>query len=363
MRDLGDRGLEGLQVASAGLAEAAELADVLAGGGLQFARRRRFTRATEGLDASAHAATVRRMPPARQPARSRAWIARLALAVVVGIALGLAVDVVRAGGPAAWLARHSVAAPYAPLGDRVDIGGRSIYLDCRGEGSPTIVLEAGMGSGADGWGTVLDGLAATSRTCAYDRPGRGSSDPRGRHTLVDTTTDLRAALRAAGEAAPFVLVGHSHGGDYVRVFAARYHGEVTGIVLLDTFDPDLEAGFVHPLLGSLRPEYEQRLDGLRALVASVEDLDWAASEQQLRDARLGGTPIEVLRAARYEPRLDAATNEAIEAAVIAGYESLSPGAVHYEIAEGAGHMVQIDRPDLVIAATRRLVDAARAGSR
>ena len=303
------------------------------------------------------------MRPARQPARSSAWVARLALAVIIGVAIALAVDIVRSGGPAGWLARHSIPAPYARTGERVDIGGRSIYLDCRGEGSPTIVLEAGMGSGADGWGTVLDGLAATSRTCAYDRPGRGTSDARGRHTLADTTNDLRVALQAAGEPGPFVVVGHSHGGDYARVFAARYQAEVAGVVLLDTFDPDLEAGFVHPLLGALRPEYEQRLDGLRALVASVEDLDWATSEQQLRDARPAGTPIEVLRAARYEPRLDAATNQAIEAAVIAGYESLSPGAVRYELAIGAGHMVQIDRPDLVIAATRRLVDAARSGSR
>ena len=299
----------------------------------------------------------------RQRTTTDAWVARLALAVVAGIVLAVAIDIARTGGPGPWLARHSMAAPYLRTGERVDIGGRWIYLDCRGEGSPTIVLEAGMGSGADGWGTVLDGLAAESRTCAYDRPGRGTSDPRGRHTIADTTSDLRAALHGAGEAAPFVLVGHSHGGDYVRVFGARYQGEVAGIVLVDSFDPDLEAGFVHPLLGALRPEYEQRLDGLRNLVASVEDLDWAASEMQLRDARPAGTPIEVLRAARYEPRLDAATNEAIEAAVIAGYESLSPGAVRYETASGAGHMVQLDRPDLVIAATRRLIDAARSGSR
>ena len=288
---------------------------------------------------------------------------RFALAVTCGLALGLTFHVVRSGGPAAWLARHSLAAPYARTGERVDIGGRSIYLDCRGEGSPTIVLEAGMGSGADAWGTVLDGLASVSRTCAYDRPGRGSSDARGRHTLMDTATDLRAALQAAGEAGPFVVVGHSHGGDYARVFGALYSPEMAGIVLLDTFDPDLETAFIHTLLGALRPEYEQRLDGLRALVANVEDLDWSTSEQQLRDAVPVGTPIEVLRAERYEPRLDAATNQAIKDAFIAGYESLSPGAVRYEYATGAGHMVQIDRPDLVIAATRRLVESARAGSR
>jgi pimeloyl-ACP methyl ester carboxylesterase len=303
------------------------------------------------------------MRDVRQPPTARRWVALLSLAVICGLTLGVAIDVARTGGPGAWLARRAPAVAYANLGARVDIGGRSIYLDCRGEGSPTIVLEAGMGSGANGWGTVFDDLAATSRTCAYDRPGRGSSDARGRHTLADTATDLRAALQAAGEAAPFILVGHSHGGDYARVFGGRYRDEIAGIVLLDTFDPDLETAFVHPLLGTLRPEYQERLDGLRALVAQVEDLDYATSEQQLRNATLAGTPIEVLRAARYEPRLDAATNQAIEAAVIAGYESLSPGAVRYETALGAGHMVQIDRPDLVIAATRRLVDAARATNR
>ena len=76
-----------------------------------------------------------------------------------------------------------------------------------------------------------------------------------------------------------------------------------------------------------------------------------------------GLPIEVLRAPRAEPRLDEATNAAIAAAWETAYESLSPGIVRYEIAWGAGHIVQVDRPDLVIAAVRRLVDAARAAGR
>jgi pimeloyl-ACP methyl ester carboxylesterase len=301
------------------------------------------------------------------PTATRVRVARLMLAVLCGLVLGMGVDVVRSGGPSAWLARHGVGipltAPYSAKGRTVDIGGRSIYLDCRGDGSPTVVLEAGMGSGAGSWGTVLDELAATTRTCAYDRPGLGSSDPRGRHTLADTATDLRQALEVAGETAPFVLVGHSHGGDYIRVFTDRYRADVAGIVLVDTFDPDLETAYIHPLLGALRPEYEAQLDRLRALVAQVEDLDWPASELELRASSVAGTPIEVLRAPRADPRLDAATNEAIAAAWVAAYESLSPGSVHYELAWGAGHLIQIERPDLVIAATRRLVEAARTGRR
>jgi pimeloyl-ACP methyl ester carboxylesterase len=299
----------------------------------------------------------------RQRKPTRARIVRLTLAVVLGVLLALVIDVVRTGGPAAWFAHRGVPAPYLALGERVDIGGRSLYLDCRGTGSPTVVLDAGMGSGAGSWGAVLDELAATTRTCAYDRPGRGSSDPRGRHTLADTADDLRRGLDLAGEVAPFVLVGHSHGGDYVRVFASRYPDEVSGLVLVDTFDADLHAAWIHPLLDALRPEYDANLDGLRALVAQVEDLDWAASERQLREAVVAGIPIEVLRAPRGEPRVDAATNEALAAASIASYESLSPGLVHYELAWGAGHMIQVERPDLVIAATRRLVEVARTGSR
>ena len=296
-------------------------------------------------------------------ATARVRIARSMLVVVCGLALAVGIDVVRSGGPGPWLARFSLATPYAPQGRLVDIGGRSVYLDCRGQGSPTVVLESGMGGGAGSWGTVLDAMAATTRTCAYDRPGLGSSTPRGRHTLADTVADLHKALEVAGEVAPFVLVGHSHGGDYVRVFTDRYRSDVAGIVMVDTFDPDLETAYIHPLLGALRPEYEDQLDRLRDLVAQVEDLDWPTSEEQLRAASVAGTPLEVLRAPRADPRLDAATNDKIAVAWVAAYESLSPGFVHYELAWGAGHLIQMERPDLVIAATRRLVGAARTGSR
>ena len=265
------------------------------------------------------------------------------------------------GGIGPWLARNGVEPPSVGQGRLVDIGGRSLYLDCRGAGSPTVVLEAGMGGGVAGWSPVHDQIAASTRVCAYDRAGRGSSDRRGKHTLADAATDLRSLLTAAGEAGPFVVVGHSLGGDYARIFADRYRDEIAGVVLVDAFTPDLEATFIHPLLGELRAEYESRLDGLRAQVAMVEDLDWAASEAQLRASSLLGLPIAVLSAPRAEPRLDAPTNEAIANARIAGYESLSPGQVRFELAWGAGHMIQFDRPDLVVSTVVRLVESARGG--
>lgn len=279
--------------------------------------------------------------------------------MVAGLVLALAIDVVRLGGPESWLARHRLAPLYVGQGHRVDVGGRSLYLDCRGAGSPTIVLEAGMGDGVAGWSPVIDGMAATTRTCAYDRAGRGSSDARGRHTVADATDDLRTLLTVAGERPPFVVVGHSLGEVYVRVFADRYRSDVVGLVLVDGFSVDLEADRIHPLLGELRPEYEQGAQYFRDLIAGVEDLDWPSSEAQLRSADVSGIPIVVLRAPREEPRLDGPTNVAIAAAWEAAFTSLSPGYVRYEIAWGAGHIVQADRPDLVIAAARELVESAR----
>ncbi|HET7169418.1 MAG TPA: alpha/beta hydrolase [Candidatus Limnocylindrales bacterium] len=286
-------------------------------------------------------------------------VATLAVVVAAGVALGIGIDVIRVGGIDTWLDRHRPPVVYERLGRRVDIGGRALYLDCRGQGSPTVVLESGMGDGAGGWGSVLDASATTTRTCAYDRAGRGSSDPRGRHTATDAAADLRALLAAAGERPPFIVVGHSLGEAYARVFASRYRTEMRGIVMVDGFSPDLQVDAIEPLLGALRPEYQASLQSLRDLVARVEDLDWATSEAQLRAADVSGLPLEVLRAPREEPRLDEAANRAIAAAWQDAYGSLSPGRLRYEIAWGAGHIIQADRPDLVIAAIDRSVRAAR----
>jgi pimeloyl-ACP methyl ester carboxylesterase len=292
---------------------------------------------------------------------TRQRVLRITLAVVAGVVLALAIDVARLGGPRLWLASHGLPPLYLGGGEIVALpGGREIYLDCRGSGSPTVVLEAGAGSGAGSWSPVFDDIAATTRTCAYDRAGRGSSPPAGRRTLADAAAELREVLRVAGETPPFVVVGHSLGGAYGRVFAAAYPGETAALVLLDSFDPDLQSTAIHPLLGALRPEYEAGLDGLRRTVEEWEDLDWAASEQELQDADLRGQRIAVLVAPRYEPRLDEATNDEIARTWVAAFEALSPGRVTYEIAHGSGHVIPVDRPDAVVDLVRRVVAEVRA---
>ncbi len=289
-------------------------------------------------------------------------LTRLVLAVLLGVVLAVGIDVVRTGGPRLWLARHGLPPPYLPQGTRLQVGAGAMYLDCRGSGSPTVVLEAGAGGGAGSWSAVLDDIAATTRTCAYDRAGIGSSDPRGIRSLADAAADLRALLEASDEPAPFVVVGHSLGGAYARIFASDHATETPALVLVDSFDPDLESRFIHPLLGELRPEYADRLQGLRDAVASWERLDWPASERQLEAGDLSATRVAALVAPRYEPRLSEAVNAVIEQTWREAYESLAPGRTTYEYAWNSGHIIPVDRPDAVVDVVRRVVEEVRAGS-
>jgi pimeloyl-ACP methyl ester carboxylesterase len=159
-----------------------------------------------------------------------------------------------------------VPAPLTSLDDfsgHVDIGnGRRLYLECRGTGTPTVVLEAGYRSSARIWSEdlrqspaprkmVLAGVAAYTRVCAYDRPGtiaarkddvlpsRSSPVPQPR-TAPDVVSELHALLRAAGVPGPYVLAGHSLGGLIVRLFASTYPGEVVGLVLVDPYSEAIE---------------------------------------------------------------------------------------------------------------------------
>ena len=126
---------------------------------------------------------------------------------------------------------------FPEMGQLVNIGGRSLNLYCAGSGSPAIVMEAGAGSPGIGWTPVEAGTARLTRACWYDRAGYGWSDPAPRHrTAADVTEDLHKLLHAAGIAPPYVLVGHSLGGFFVRVFAAHYRNETAGLILVDSAD-------------------------------------------------------------------------------------------------------------------------------
>src|SRR6516164_1638948 len=140
---------------------------------------------------------------------------------------------------------------------RVDIGGgRMMYIECHGSGSPTVVLMSGAGAASDSWHaadqkgpTVYDEIQKTTRVCAYDRPGVvhrdqtfSRSDPVPQPTSAqDGVDDLVALLKAADVPGPYVLVAHSFSGTIARVFAGEHPDEVKGIVFVDVTTPEFRA--------------------------------------------------------------------------------------------------------------------------
>jgi pimeloyl-ACP methyl ester carboxylesterase len=122
----------------------------------------------------------------------------------------------------------------APPGRLVDIDGRKLHVYCTGSGSPSVILEAGASAFAIDWSLVQPEIARTNRVCSYDRAGSGWSDPSKVVTTPATVVlDLHAGLQAAGVKPPYVMVGASMGGIYVRIYDITYPGEVAGLVLVD----------------------------------------------------------------------------------------------------------------------------------
>lgn len=112
--------------------------------------------------------------------------------------------------------------------------GRRMAFRCSGRGAPTVIFEAGYGADSRAWTSVRLRLARLTRVCAYDRAGSGLSDPGPLpRDGAAIARDLDEALRSAGIEGPFVVVGHSAGGLYARLFAARRVQDIDGLVLLD----------------------------------------------------------------------------------------------------------------------------------
>jgi pimeloyl-ACP methyl ester carboxylesterase len=272
----------------------------------------------------------------------------------------------------------------------VDIeDGRRIWLECRGEGSPTVIVEAGYRSPAAVWTDdlvqpddprimVLEGVAGFTRVCAYERPGAAGvidgelqpsrSDPVPMpRTAESVVSDLHALLQAAGVPGPYVLVGHSLGGLFVRLYAATYPDEVAGLVLVDAWSEQLQ--------DELTPEQWETYVGFNSVIPpqmasypEYETLDFAAASAAMSAAAaahpLGPIPLVVI--AHGQPFGLKADElgflpEVLERAWRAAQEglaTLSPRS-RFEVAEESAHYVQLEQPDLVIAAIRQVVEAVR----
>lgn len=128
---------------------------------------------------------------------------------------------------------------YPPPGILVNVGGYKMHLYCMGDGSPTVILDSANMGTVSNWAWIQPEAGKVTRVCAYDRADSGWSDlsPQPNDTRQNAEA-LHMLLENAGESGPYVLVGHSFGGLYVRMYAEMFPDEVAGMVFIEGTLPD-----------------------------------------------------------------------------------------------------------------------------
>src|SRR5713226_7768605 len=200
-----------------------------------------------------------------------------------------------------WRARRR----FPPPGRFVRVNERRMHIHVTGEGTPTVVFEAGMGASCLSWTLVQPHVAQFTRAVSYDRAGHGWSDPAPEpRTAQQIAQELHALLNATGLPGPYVLVGHSFGGYVNRAFAHLYRNEVVGMVLVDSVHP---AEWKNPTSEQLRMiEVGQRYAWIAA---------WLA--------RLGFVRFCLTRLARGSPRLGRAAASAFGVGTAAAVQRIA----------------------------------------
>ena len=168
----------------------------------------------------------------------------------LGIALvALLLVVLVGGGTYQWVATSHDLTRYPPPGKLIDVKGRMMHIHCLGNGTPTVVIEQGLGSLSLEWQEIHHRIAELTRVCSYDRAGMGYSEPIGHPTRASEVAErLHLLLQGADISDDLVLVGWSAGGVYIREFFGAYPDQVKAMVFVDSS---------HEQQGVRLPELEQ----------------------------------------------------------------------------------------------------------
>ncbi len=319
-------------------------------------------------------------------------------AKIIGLgAICVVVLLACAGAAYQWMAHNRDLRQNPRPGQLVDVGGYCMHLYCIGQGSPTVVFDSGLGDTWLVWYKVQPPIAQFTRVCSYDHAGLGWSDPSpNRRTSRVIAEELHTLLHKAGMTGPFVLAGHSMGGMSVRMYASLFPAEVAGVILVDSTHPDLpkrfppevtkfNAGLIRRerLTVEIMPIGIPRLLGwcgngptgdqamLRTVncrsghwrehLAEHESFDESAEEVR-RAGTLGSIPLVVLShdpekvfpMPAFSPEL-AKEKDRLWDEMQGELAQLSTDSSRV-VAKGSGHYIQVDRPDLVVEAVRKLVE-------
>lgn len=238
---------------------------------------------------------------------------------------------------------------------KIDAGGHSLAMLIGGEGSPAVIFEAGFGAGLASWSTVQNGIAKFARTVSYDRAGIGQSEagPKPR-AAKQIALELHTALQKAGVGPPYILVGHSFGGIYARVFADLYPKEVVGMVLIDPSQEEFDE-WTKTHKEAQRAGADEQLakttGGVRDEAAEV-----STSYAQAHSAKTpAGIPVILLTAMKDETM--PATVRKVWTQIHEDWIAKVPGGKHV-VVENSGHFIQAEQPQVVIDAIKQAVERA-----
>ncbi len=241
--------------------------------------------------------------------------------------------------------------------ERVSVNGVAMEVVRAGVGGPTVVFESGV-TDLNIWAPVRPAVAAFTSTIAYSHAGIGGSGPaQASRSAQQIATELHALLRTLGAPPPYILVGHSMGGLYARVFAMQYPTEVAGLVLVDGSHERqvLEFTRLDSNFTQLRAQGLASLDpAARAEMAGLAPI---LEQGQALPGRLPDVPLAVLTSTHSTPPMipgAAAKFRALHAEI-----ALASTYSMHIVTSRSGHLIQRDEPDLVVGAIRWVYDAVR----
>lgn len=276
-------------------------------------------------------------------------------------------------------------------GKLVDIGTHRLHINCVGEGSPSVIIDSGIGGFSLEWFKIQNQLSNDVRVCSYDRAGYGWSElgPRPR-TTARITRELRSLLTEANIPGPYLLVGHSFGGYNIRYFTSEYPELVAGLVFIDASHPQqfntkefkrtkskqqdkkykrsIQIRLIHPIIADNYPEEKKRiayrlmssLKSKSTLLNESDFMEISANQVAARNEQPYKFPVVIItRGKRVWPDNEMGNRREQQWSNLQNdLENIGIQSEHF-LAYKSGHIIHLDQPNLVIENILFAVNKAR----